>query len=208
MKILVVDQCDIFRKGIKIILEESYKLDAYGEAKDYPTLLEVIHTSKWDIIIMDIEYVDGDGLDILKYITGTNPTFSVLIFSSLPPELYVVRAFRSGASGFISKATACNTFLEAVKTVMEGKKYITDYVSEHLSKNVNKNFTSSVENLSDREFYVFKRIAEGNAVSDIARELSLSVKTISHYRKNILVKLGLKNNAGIMRYAFTNELVK
>jgi DNA-binding NarL/FixJ family response regulator len=208
MKILVVDQCDIIRKGIKYILEGNFKLEAYGEAKDYPSLVEVIHTANWDVIIMDIEYEGGDGLDILKYITGINPSFSVLIFSALPPELYVVRAFRSGAAGFISKTSACNNFIEAVNTLKEGKKYITGYIAEHISKNVNKNYTSSVESLSDREFYVFKRIAEGNAVSDIARELSLSVKTISHYRKNILVKMGLKNNAGIMRYAFVNELVK
>ncbi|MFO7446250.1 MAG: response regulator transcription factor [Ignavibacteriaceae bacterium] len=208
MRVFIIDNCEIFRKGLKVLLQENFPVEAFGEAHNFPVLLEGMNYEQWDIIIMDIEFPDNDGLEILKYINGINSTLPILVLTYLHPEHYAIRAFKSGASGFLSKALSCNEIIDAVKVIYSGKKYINGYVEDYFSKMISKNFAETVELLSNREYHIFIRIAEGYTVSEIARELSLSVKTISHYRKNILQKMNLKNNAGIMRYAFTNKFIK
>ena len=206
---LLADDHKIVRHGLKKILEDEFSEVTIGEASRDTEVLEQLEKSKWDLVILDISMPGKSGLEVLKDIKATHPQMPVLILSMYPEEQFALRVMKSGASGYIRKDSAPEELVDAVKEILEGKKYISPTVMNILSDNVNKDGKVELsEVLSDREYEIFMLIAQGKTVSEIAEILSLSVKTVSTHRTHILEKTKLKNNAEIVMYAVRNKLLQ
>lgn len=206
---LLADDHKIVRHGLKKILEDEFSEVTIGEASRDTEVLEQLEKSKWDLVILDISMPGKSGLEVLKDIKATHPQMPVLILSMYPEEQFALRVMKSGASGYIRKDSAPEELVDAVKEILEGKKYISPTVMNILSDNVNKDGKAELsEVLSDREYEIFMLIAQGKTVSEIAEILSLSVKTVSTHRTHILEKTKLKNNAEIVMYAVRNKLLQ
>lgn len=207
--VLIADDHKIVRHGLKKILEDEFSEVTIGEASRDTEIAEQLEKSKWDLVILDISMPGKSGLEVLKDIKATHPNIPVLILSMYPEEQFALRVMKSGASGYIRKDSAPEELVDAVKDILEGKKYISPTVMNILSDNVNKNGKVELsEVLSDREYEIFMLIAQGKTVSEIAEILSLSVKTVSTHRTHILEKTKLKNNAEIVMYAVRNKLLQ
>jgi two-component system, NarL family, invasion response regulator UvrY len=207
MKVLIADDHAVFREGLKRILNEAADVSEVGEAANAQQLMKSISDIRWDVILLDINMPGKSGLEVLKEIKQTNPRLAVLILSMYPEKQFAVRVIKAGAAGYITKAAAGSEVLQAIRKVYRDGKYISDSVAEHLAMAVELPVDRPLhESLSDREFEVLRMIGSGKTVSEIAEELSLSVKTISTYRTHILEKMNLKNNADIMQYVITHGL--
>lgn len=208
MKILIADDHAILRKGLIEILNESYPALHYFEASNGMEALQITRKEKLDLVLLDISMPGRNGLDTLKQIRADGNKVPVLILSVQPEDQYAIRVLKAGASGFLNKDSAPEELLNAVRQVMNGKKYISASIAEKLAQSLTTPFDKPLyEMLSDRELQVVQLIASGKTVSEIARELNLTVNTISTYRARILEKLHLNNNAEITRYALDNNLV-
>lgn len=207
--VLIADDHKIVRHGLKRILEDEFSEVIIGEASRDTEIAEQLEKSKWDLVILDISMPGKSGLEVLKDIKATHPQIPVLILSMYPEEQFALRVMKSGASGYIRKDSAPEKLVDAVKEILEGKKYISPTVMEILSDDVKKAGKVELsEILSDREYEIFMLIAQGKTVSEIAKILSLSVKTVSTHRTHILEKTKLKNNADIVLYAVRNKLLQ
>jgi two-component system, NarL family, invasion response regulator UvrY len=207
MKVLIADDHAVFREGLKRILNEAADISEVGEAANAQQLMKSIREIRWDVILLDINMPGKSGLEVLKEIKQTNPRLAVLILSMYPEKQFAVRVIKAGAAGYITKAAAGSEVLQAIRKVFRDGKYISDSVAEHLAMAVEQPVDRPLhESLSDREFEVLRMIGSGKTVSEIAGELSLSVKTISTYRTHILEKMNLKNSADIMQYVITHGL--
>lgn len=207
--VLLADDHKIVRHGLKKILEDEFSEAYVGEASRDNEIFEQLQKSKWDLIILDISMPGKSGLEILKDIKATHPELPVLILSMYPEEQFALRVMKSGAAGYIRKDSAPEELVDAVKDILEGKKYISPTVMDLLSDVVKKDKSLELsELLSDREYEIFMLIAQGKTVSEIADILSLSVKTVSTHRTHILEKTKLKNNADIVMYAVRNKLLQ
>lgn len=207
MKILIVDDHAIVRKGLIQILLEEFPQSEITEISNGTEAMSAVHKQIWDLILMDISMPGRNGIEVLKQIRSEKIKAPVLILSMHSEEQYAVRSLRAGASGFLNKESATDELLIAVHRVLSGRKYITDSVAEILAENSTENSDKLPhELLSDREMQVLQFIAAGKTVSEIAKEISLSVNTISTYRSRILEKMNLQNNSELTRYVFENEL--
>lgn len=207
--VLIADDHKIVRHGLKKILEDEFSEVTIGEASRDTEIAEQLEKSKWDLVILDISMPGKSGLEVLKDIKATHPNMPVLILSMYPEEQFALRVMKSGASGYIRKDSAPEELVDAVKEILEGRKYISPTVMNILSDNVKKDGKVELsEVLSDREYEIFMLIAQGKTVSEIAEILSLSVKTVSTHRTHILEKTKLKNNAEIVMYAVRNKLLQ
>lgn len=207
--VLLADDHKIVRHGLKKILEDEFSDVIVGEASRDTEILEQLNKSSWDIVILDINMPGKSGLEILKDIKASHPKLPVLILSMYPEEQFALRVMKSGASGYLRKDSAPEELVDAVKEILEGRKYISPTVMNILSDVVNKDRSIELsELLSDREYEIFMLIAQGKTVSEIAEILSLSVKTVSTHRTHILEKTKLKNNADIIMYAVRNKLLQ
>jgi two-component system, NarL family, invasion response regulator UvrY len=208
IRILIADDHTVVRKGLRQILAEEFT-DAYIE--DVPNAEEVIKKvikEKWDVVISDLTMPGQSGLDVLLFIKQKYPSIPVLILSIHPEEQYAIRVLKAGASGYLSKDTAPDELVNAVKRVMQGKKYITLSIAEKIADSLDHDSDKKLhDSLSDREFNVFKMLAAGKAVGEIAESLSLSVTTVSTYRTRILSKMNMKSNANLTLYAIENSLL-
>jgi two-component system invasion response regulator UvrY len=208
LRILIADDHAIIRKGLKQILLEEYPNAFIDEVPDAEGVLKKAITDEWDIIICDLSMPGRSGLDVVHDIKQNFPRLPVLILSLHPEEQYAVRALKAGAAGYLSKEAATDELVKAVQRVLQGRKYISASIAEKLADELDQNSTRQPhEVLSDREFHVFKLIAEGKGVSEIAELLSLSVTTVSTYRARILIKMNVKANAELTRYAIENKLI-
>jgi len=208
MRILIADDHAVVRRGLKDILTEAFGKPTVGEASGAAEALQLVRKQNWDLVILDISMPGRGGLDVLKEIKEERPRLPVLILSMHPEDQYAVRALKAGASGYLTKQSASEELVQAVKKIREGRKYISPSVAERLAFTLEKHSEKPPhEALSDREHQVLCMIASGKTVSEIAHELSLSVKTISSYRSRILEKMGMKNNAELTTYAIRNHLV-
>jgi DNA-binding NarL/FixJ family response regulator len=209
MNILIVDDHAVVRKGLRQILSEEYDDLAFAEATDARGALDAVSKHAWDVVVLDISMPGRSGLDVLKEIKRERPNVPVLVLSMHPEEQFAVRVLRAGASGYLTKETAPTELVLAVRKVTAGGTYVSPALAEILAQNLHSNAdaTDLHKKLSDREYEVMLKIASGKAVSVIADELSLSVKTISTYRARILEKIHMKSNAEITRYAITHGLV-
>ena len=209
MRILIADDHAVVRQGLKQILAEAFKRATFGEAANSQQTLECVWKEHWDAVILDLTMPGRSGLEVLKEIKRAHPALPVLILSMHPEDQFAVRLLKAGASGYMTKETAPDELVGAVRKAMAGGRYISPGLAEKLaSLLVNDAQVAPHETLSDREFLILRQIAAGKSVSIIARELSLSVKTISTYRGRLLEKMGLSNNAQLVHYAFQNNLVE
>ncbi len=208
IKIIIADDHSVVRKGLKQIFEETMDLVVAGEASSGYELLDKVRQEDFDVVILDISMPGKDGLDTLKELKNEKPNLPVLIFTIYPEEQYAVRVLKAGASGYINKETDPEEIINAIRKVSTGRKYISQFLAELLASNLELSGEAPLhESLSDREFQVMCLIASGKTATDIAKELSLSINTISTYRIRILEKMGMKNNAELTHYAVKNGLV-
>jgi two-component system, NarL family, invasion response regulator UvrY len=208
MRILIADDHAIVRRGLKEILLEEYPSAFIGDAGDAEELLKKVFMEGWDLIISDVSMPGRSGLDALKQIKQAFPKLPVLIMSIYSEDQYAVRAFRAGASGYFNKNSIHEELFKAVESVRKGKKYITPAVAEKLAESFPMDGTTQPHQLlSDREFEVFKLLASGKTVSEIALQISLSSNTVSTYRSRILEKMNLHSNNELIRYALEQNLL-
>lgn len=209
IKILIADDHAIVRRGLKQILTETSDMIVAGEAHNGQELLEKARSDHWDVVVLDISMPGRGGLDILKQLKSEQPKLPVLMLTIHPEDQYAVRVLRAGASGYLTKESAPDHLVEAIRKVARGGKYISPHLAEKLAFNLESiSERPPHEALSDREFQVLRLIASGKTVKDIGEELSLSVKTISTYRTRILEKMKMKNNAELTHYAIQQKLVE
>ncbi len=208
IRILIADDHPIVRAGFKLVISDTQDMTVADEAANGQEVLNLIRKHDYDIVLLDISMPGRNGLEVLKDLKAEKPKLPVMILSIYPEEQYAVRALRAGASGYMTKASAPNELIAAIRKISQGGKYISASLAEKLTDYLDEDASKPLhEKLSDREYQVMLLIASGKTVSDIADELCLSVKTISTYRSHILEKMKLKNNAEITLYAVQNKLV-
>ncbi|MBC8096622.1 MAG: response regulator transcription factor [Akkermansiaceae bacterium] len=210
MKILLTDDHAVVRHGLKQILADEFKKATFGEARNAQEALTKIWNESWDVVVLDITMPGRSGLEVLREIKKSKPKLPVLVLSMHPEGQFAVRVLKRGASGYMTKESAPEELVGAIKKVMAGGRYVSNSLAEKLATYLSGGDGQKPpqEKLSDREFQVLRLIASGKIVSEIAKELSLSVKTISTYRSRILEKMGMKNNAELMHYAMQHQLVE
>ena len=208
IRILIGDDHAIVREGLKQILAESSDMAVAGEAANGQEVLEQVSKNDWDLVLLDIAMPGRGGLDILKQLRSERPELPVLMLSMYPEEQYAVRALKAGASGYLTKESAPEELIAAIRKVSLGRKYVSSSLAEKLAVYLEMDHEKPVhELLSDREYQVMVMIASGKTVKQIADELSLSVKTISTYRSRTLRKMEMKNNSEMTYYAIKHALV-
>ena len=209
MKILIADDHAVVRQGLKQILAGIPELSSVGEADNGESALDKVRAENWDVLVLDMSMPGRGGLDILKDIRRERPQTRVLVLSMHPEDQFAVRLLKAGASGYLTKETAPEELITAVRKVMTGGKYVSATLAEKLAFDVDRDADQPLhETLSDREFQVLRMMASGQTVQQIADELLLSAKTISTYRARVLEKLKLKSNAELIYYAIQNRLVE
>ena len=208
LRILIADDHAIIRKGIKQILLEEYPSATIEEVNDAEAAINKTITNEWDILICDLSMPGRSGLDVLQHVKQNLLKLPVLILSIHPEEQYAIRALRAGAAGYLSKDAATDELVKAVQRILQGRKYISSSLAEIMASELDQDTSKPPhELLSDREFHVFKLIADGKSVSEIAEQLSLSITTVSTYRSRILEKMEIKTNADMTRYALENKII-
>jgi DNA-binding NarL/FixJ family response regulator len=204
--IVVCDDHPVVRMGLRELLVEN-DLGPVAEVGSAPELLDLVRRGRWDAVLLDMRLPGMNGLEALHQLKQECPQLPVLMLSVHPAEQYAVRALRAGASGYLTKCAAPAELLTAVRTVMGGHKYVTSDVAEMLAMDLERPTDRPAhEVLSDREFQILCLLGTGQTVSEIARTLSLSVKTVSTHRAHILLKLGLETTAQIIRYALEHAI--
>lgn len=208
MNILLVDDHELIRNGLSRILIEEFPFAKVHEAFNGIDAEKMARKESWDIIIMDMSMPDKTGLDVLKQLRSESIKTPVLIISIHAENQYALRVLKAGGNGYITKDSPRTEFVNAVKIILGGKKYISSSVAEKLASRFDDDTDKEqYELISDRELQVLKLIASGKIVSEIADELSLSIATISTYRHRLLEKMDMKNNAELTLYAINNHLV-
>jgi DNA-binding NarL/FixJ family response regulator len=209
MRILIADDHAIVRKGIKQLLAEEYPSATIAEVGDSESLIAKTSTENWDVVICDLDMPGRSGLDAMQQIKATHPKLPVLIMSIHPEEQYARRLLKAGAAGYLSKDAATEDLAKAVRQVLLGRKYISPAVAQIIADDVAQDRGDKAlhESLSNREFEIFKLIASGMSVSEIADKLTLSSPTISTHRARILAKMNMRTNSELTRYALDNKLI-
>ena len=209
LKILIADDHAIVRQGLKQIVTETQDMTVSGEATNGKELLNKIKEGEYDVVVLDITMPVRNGMDVLKQLRSERPELPVLMLSIHPEEQYALRALRAGASGYLTKESAPDELVVAIRKVSSGGKYISAFFAEKLAFELGGGREQEIhETLSDREYQVLCMIASGKTVTEIAQELLLSEKTVSTYRSRILEKMNMKNNAGLTYYAIKNQLIE
>jgi two-component system, NarL family, invasion response regulator UvrY len=208
MRILIVDDHSIVRKGLKQLLFEAFPFAVIDECVDAEEVIKKTIEYTYDIVISDLSMPGRSGLDILQQLKQNFPKMPVLILSMHPEDLYAIRALKAGAAGYLNKEIASEELVNAVNKVLQGKKYISPFIAEKMANDLNRDTSKALhELLSQREFEVFKMLSNGKSVSDISEKLSLSITKISTYRSRVLDKMNMKANADLTRYALENKLI-
>ena len=207
IRVVIVDDHALVRKGVRQTLEDQGDIVVAAEAGTEDEALAVVRATPCDVVLLDLAMSGRGGLEVLKQLRQELPNIAVLILTMHPEEQYAVRTLRAGAAGYLTKRSAPEDLVRAVRLVAEGKRYITPEVAEHLVIDVVDGGRPPEASLSSREHQIFLLIASGMTISAIATDLALSVKTVSTYRARILEKMGLQTNAELARHAFRAGLV-
>ncbi len=207
IRILIADDHVIVRKGLKQILDDTTDITVVTEAGSSREVLVGLEKYDLDVILLDISMPGQGGIELIKSIRSIQPEQKILVLSMHPEEMYAIRALRAGASGYLTKESAPDELIAAVRKVAGGGKYISATLGERLASQLGVDLESPRhERLSDREYQVLIMIASGRSVSEIAQELSLSQRTISTFRSRLLKKMDMKNNMELTKYALINNL--
>jgi len=209
IKVLVADDHEIVRQGLKTIISEHSDLSIAGEAENGNQVLKILKKTKVDVVLLDFDMPEKNGLDTLVELKALYPKLPVMILSIFPEDHYGTRFLKAGASGYLQKSSATDQLIDAIRKVFNGGKYISSALTDKLVTSLNKDKEQFLhESLTDREFQVFRLLATGKKLKEMADELCLSINTISTYRSRILQKMDLKSNADVIRYAIENGLSK
>jgi len=208
MKVLICDDHKIVRDGLRQILQQLQGVTLISEAGDGNEALNLLKNNIFNILLLDISLPDMSGLEVLQLVKERWPSVNVLMLSMLPQEQYAIRALKLKASGYLTKNTASEELLIAVKKVFEGGKYISQSLAESLAINLDKgDYQQKHDILSTREFEIMIKIANGKSLQEIGNELFISVKTVSTYRSRIMEKMELSRNTELTRYCIENKLI-
>ena len=208
IKLLIADDHKIFREGLREIINKTSDIRVIDEAKSGNEVLSKVEENNYDVILLDISMPGRSGLDILKQLKQEKPHIQVLILSMYSEEEFAVRAMKTGAAGYLVKDTASKDLIEAIRKVSMGLKYVTPSLAEKLALEIEMgNETPHHAKLSNREYEVMCMISSGKKNIEIAKEILVSPKTVSSYKKRILDKMGMKTNAQLTEYAIRNGLI-
>ncbi|MDH5458376.1 MAG: response regulator transcription factor [Nitrospinota bacterium] len=209
IKVFIVDDHEVVRQGLKHILSQTADIEVIGEAENGARFLEKIMDIEADVILMDIEMPEKNGLETLIQLKTLLPDLPIIILSIFQEDQYGLRLMNYGAAGYLSKTCPPEQLIDAIKKVSTGGKYITPALSEKLVMNFGSNPEKPLhETLSNREYQIFFMMASGQKLRDIANELSISLNTVNAHRTNILKKMCMNSNSELIRYALQNDLVK
>jgi two-component system, NarL family, invasion response regulator UvrY len=207
IRLMIADDHAVVRRGLKQILTAEADMVVIGEAADGDELLALARRARPDMFIIDITMPRRSGLEALKELREHDPRIRALILSMHAEDQYAVRVLKAGAAGYLTKDSAPEELVNAVRRIMAGGRYLSSTLAEQLAFGVGGERELTHEQLSDREYQVMCLLASGKCAGDVADQLALSVKTVSTYRRRLLDKLGIKNNAQLTRYAFNKNLV-
>ena len=207
--VLIADDHGLIREGLKKVLREASDMEVAGEAQDVPDLLEHLQKKPVSVLVLDISLPGRSGMDALQEIKEKHPNMPVLILSVHPEELFAIRALKAGAAGYITKDSAPQELIQAIRKVVDGGKYVSPSLAEKLATEVKKPSDVPLhETLSNREYQILRLIATGKPPREIANELMISVNTVNTYRTRMLEKMNMKTDAEIIRYAIENRLIE
>ena len=207
--VLIADDHAIVRQGLKQILSETEDLVVAGEAEDGVEALRLARHQRWDVFLLDVSMPNRNGIDTLKQLKKEFPRLPVLILSMHPEEHYAIRAIKSGAAGYLTKQSAPELLVTAIRQVAGGKRFISPTLAEHLAAAISDDGEKLPhERITDREYQVLSCISSGKTITQIANELRLSVKTVSEYRKRLLEKMRLETTAELIRYGVEHGLAQ
>jgi len=208
LRILIVDDHAILRAGLKRILEDEFAGVVVGEAGSADEAIALLASAPWDVVVLDISLPGRSGLDLLPDVRRDYPQTKVIVLSSFGDQQFAVRSLREGASAFLTKERAARELIEAIRTVIAGRRFVGAELAQQLAALIASDTPKSPhEMLSSREFEVFRLIASAKSVTEIGEELGLSAKTVSTYRARILEKMAMSSNAELMQYAIRHGLV-
>jgi DNA-binding NarL/FixJ family response regulator len=208
IRVFIADDHAIVRAGLKQILAEEGDISVVGEAETGLDAIKLFRKSRCNVLLLDISLPDRNGIEVLKQIKDDKPELAVLMLSMHREDQYAIRSLKAGASGYLTKQSAPRELVNAIRQVAAGQRYVSAQLAQVLAAQIGEDHDKPPhENLSDREYQTLMMIASGKTVSEIARELSLSVKTISEYRSRLLAKMNLKTSAELTHYAIRNQLV-
>jgi two-component system, NarL family, invasion response regulator UvrY len=209
IKVLIADDHSVVRRGLRQILTETPDILVGGEASTVQEVRQLVHDQRWDVIVLDLNMPGGSGIELLSELRRLSQGPRVLVLTVYPEEQYAVRAIRAGAAGFLTKESAPERLIDAVRKIAAGGRYVSAELGETLASLVAGEAQGMPhERLSNREFEIFKMLASGKTVSEVALELSLSVKTVSTHRTRLLKKMEMRTNAELTHYAMRNKLVE
>ena len=209
MKILIADDHPLMRQGLKQLLADEFDPLEIGEASDARATLDLADQKKWDVVVLDINMPGRSGFEVLQELKRHQPRLPVLVLTAYPEDQLAVRALEAGAAGYVTKQSASDDLVTALKTVLAGKSYISPSLAEKIAGRLRRGVKEDPhEKLSPREFEVMTRLAAGRSLKEIADELSLSVKTVSTFRSRVLEKLALQNNVELAHYAAERGLIE
>jgi DNA-binding NarL/FixJ family response regulator len=209
MRILIADDHAVVRQGLKQILADEFRHAVFGEASNAGEAITRVFSEPWDVVVLDVTMPGRTGLEVLAEVRKSRPRLPVLVLSMHPEDQFALRVLKSGAAGYMTKESAPAELVGAIRKVLAGGRYVSAALAEHMATHLTTDTqTPPHELLSDREFLVLRMLATGKTVSQIAGELSLSVKTISTYRTRLLEKMRMTTTAELMHYAIANHLVK
>src|SRR5258708_10972747 len=208
-RVLIAEDHAVVRAGLRQFLEADQSIREICEAATGRETLEQLRLGKWDLLLLDINMPDRSGLDVLRQGRSTHPETRVLVLSGFPERQYAVNGLGGGGGGFLCKERAPEELLKAVRTVLAGRRYVSSAVAELLVSDLDGDAQQPLHTkLSEREFQILCKLAAGRAVSEIASELCISVKTVSTYRTRVLQKMNFKTNADLTAYALHNALIQ
>ena len=208
IRVLIADDHPVVRRGLRQIVEDEPDMSVGGEASSADEAREQVHADGFDIVVLDLSMPGAHGVDLLQQLHEERPELPILVLSIHPEEQYALRCLKGGARGYVHKQSVSEELVGAIRTVMAGRRYLSDSLAESLLHEAGPDRHAPHETLSTREYQVLTRLAGGSTVTDIAGEMKLSVKTVSTYRARMLDKLGIGSNAEATRYALEHQLLE
>lgn len=208
IRVLIADDHTVVRRGLMQIISETMDMEVADEASNGDEVLDLVRRNAYDVVVMDLNMPGRSGFEVLRQLTAEQPKLPLLVLSMHAEDQYAVRVLRAGAAGYLTKESAADQLVHAIRRVASGKKYMSPAVAEALLDRLDAKTEGPLhEALSDREFQVMRLLASGKTPTEIGEMLSLSVKTVSTYRARVLDKMHMKSNAELTHYAIKNNLV-